>query len=63
MYRVTDAAFLDAKIITDAYGVKTLLAPLAQFDLADGVKGLHPVDINGVKFDLWERFRVETSIC
>ncbi len=52
IYRATDAAFLDAKIITDAYGVKTLLHPIAQFDLVDGIQGLHPVDINGVKFDL-----------
>lgn len=52
IYRSTDAAFLDAKTITDAYGVTTLMLPIAQFDLADGVTGLHPVDINGVKFDL-----------
>jgi hypothetical protein len=52
VYRATDAAFLDAKIITDAYGVKTLLSPIAQFDLADGIDSLHPIDINGVKFHL-----------
>jgi len=52
VYRATDAAFLDAKTITDSYGVETLLRPIAQFDLADGVQGLHPIDINGVKFDL-----------
>jgi hypothetical protein len=52
IYRATDAAFLDAKVITDAYGVKTLLKPIAQFDLNDGINGLHPIDINGVKFDL-----------
>ncbi|RMF57889.1 MAG: hypothetical protein D6743_18355, partial [Calditrichaeota bacterium] len=52
VYRATDAAFLDAKVITDARGVPTLLRPIAQFDLKDGIKGLHPVDINGVKFDL-----------
>ncbi len=52
IYRATDAAFQDAKVITDAYGVKTLLRPIAQFDLNDGIKGLHPIDINGVKFDL-----------
>ena len=52
IYRATDAAFLDAKIVTDAYGVATLLRPIAQFDLSDGLTGLHPVDINGVKFDL-----------
>ncbi|RPI05982.1 MAG: hypothetical protein EHM64_04670 [Ignavibacteriae bacterium] len=52
IYRVTDAAFLDAKTITDAYGVRTLMHPIAEFDLKDGIKGLHPIDINGVKFDL-----------
>ncbi len=52
IYRVTDAAFLDAKTITDAYGVQTLLKPIAWFDLVDGITGLHPIDINGVKFFL-----------
>lgn len=52
IYRATDAAFLDAKTVTDAYGVETLLRPIAHFDLADGITGLHPIDINGVKFDL-----------
>ena len=52
IYRVTDAAFLDAKVITDAYGVQTLLKPIKYFDLADGITGLHPVDINGVKYFL-----------
>jgi hypothetical protein len=52
IYRATDAAFLDAKIITDGQGVKTLLKPIKQFDLDDGIQGYHPVDINGVKFDL-----------
>ncbi len=26
--------------------------PMAQYDLIDGVKGLHPIDVNGAKFDL-----------
>ncbi|MEJ2615055.1 MAG: hypothetical protein P8Z35_08855 [Ignavibacteriaceae bacterium] len=52
IYRATDAAFLDAKVITDGYGVKTLLSPIAQFDLKDGVKGFGQVDINGVKYYL-----------
>jgi hypothetical protein len=52
VYRATDAAFLDAKIITDAYGVKTLLNPIAQYDLIDGIDSLQAVDINGVKFYL-----------
>jgi len=52
IYRATDAAFLDAKVITGARGIPTLLRPIKQFDLKDGIQGLHPVDINGVKFDL-----------
>ncbi|MFQ5706509.1 MAG: hypothetical protein ACE5HO_03620 [bacterium] len=52
IFRATDAAFLDAKVVTDARGIPTLLRPIAQFDLVDGIQGLHPVDINGVKFDL-----------
>lgn len=52
IYRATDAAFLDAKVITDAEGTPTLLRPIAQFDKKDGIVGLHPIDINGVKFNL-----------
>ncbi|HQU70952.1 MAG TPA: hypothetical protein PLG66_01590, partial [Calditrichia bacterium] len=52
IYRATDAAFLDAKTITDGKGVLTLLKPIAQFDLEDGISGFHPVDINGVLYDL-----------
>lgn len=52
IYRATDAALLDAKVITNAQGVLKLLRPIVQFDLNDGISGLHPVDIEGVKFDL-----------
>ncbi len=52
IYRATDAAFLDAKVITDAQGVPTFLRPIAQFDKVDGITGYHPIDINGVKFYL-----------
>ncbi|MFH0882472.1 MAG: hypothetical protein V2A56_05770, partial [bacterium] len=52
VYRATDAAMTDARVITDAYGTPVLLRPIAQFDLKDGITGLHPIDINGVKFDL-----------
>lgn len=52
IYRATDAAFLDALVITNSEGVKILKLPIAQYDLVDGIKGLHPVDIQGVKFDL-----------
>lgn len=52
IYRATDAALLDAKVITDYNGAPTLLRPIAQFDLADGIKGLRGDDILGVYFDL-----------
>lgn len=52
IYRSTDPSFLENMIITDAYGRKTFRKPIAQFDLANGIKGFHPIDVNGVKFDL-----------
>ncbi len=52
IYRATDAAFLDSKVITDGQGVLTLLKPIVQFDLDNEYEGYHPIDINGVKFDL-----------
>ena len=52
IYRSTEPSFLENLVITDAYGKTTFRKPLAQFDLVDTIKGLHPLDINGVKFDL-----------
>ncbi|MEK6650473.1 MAG: hypothetical protein AABY75_05815 [Bacteroidota bacterium] len=52
VYRSTEASFLENLVITDAYGKATFRKPLAQFDLVDSILGLHPLDINGVKFDL-----------
>jgi hypothetical protein len=52
IYRSTEFAFLENKIITDAYGKPTFRKPIAQFDLVDGVKGLHPIDVNGALFNL-----------
>ncbi len=52
IYRATDAAFLDAKLITDGYGVARLYKPIAQFDLKDGIKGFDPVGFKGVQFYL-----------
>ena len=52
IYRSTDPAFLDPKIITDGFGNTLLRRPIAQFDLINGFEGFHPVDINGVKFYL-----------
>ncbi len=52
IYRSTEPSFLENLTITDAYGKVTFRKPIAQFDLVDSIKGLHPIDINGVKFDL-----------
>ena len=53
IYRATDPAFEDARVVTDAYGSPApYLRPIAQFDLADGIKGFHPIAFNGVQFDL-----------
>ncbi len=51
IYRATDPAFEDAKVITDGQGNPApWLKPIAQFDLIDGIKGYNSVDYNGVKF-------------
>ncbi|KAA3613537.1 MAG: hypothetical protein D8M58_16780 [Calditrichaeota bacterium] len=52
IYRSTDAAFLDPKVITDGKGTPLLLKPIAQFDKADGLEGYHPVPISGVQYYL-----------
>ena len=52
IYGSTEPNFLENKIITDAYGKSTFRKPLVQFDLIDGVKGLHPIDVNGAMFNL-----------
>ncbi|MDP2884788.1 MAG: hypothetical protein Q8P51_07200 [Ignavibacteria bacterium] len=52
IYRSTEANFLENKIITDAFGRPTFRLPIAQFDVIDGVKGLHPIGVNGAYFNL-----------
>jgi hypothetical protein len=52
VYRSTESNFLQAQIITDAFGKATYRKPIAQFDLVDGVTGLHAIDVNGAKFYL-----------
>lgn len=53
IYRSTDPAFEDARIITDAYGSPApFLKPIVTFDKINGIKGFHPVAYNGVQFDL-----------
>jgi hypothetical protein len=52
IYRSTEPNFLEDKIITDAYGKPIFRSPIAQFDLIDGVTGLHPINVNGAMFYL-----------
>jgi len=58
IYRSTDWEFSNTYNITDGGGNPTFYNPYvlngesAQWDLVDGVKGWHPVDLNGVKFYL-----------
>ncbi|MDP4195431.1 MAG: hypothetical protein Q8940_10300 [Bacteroidota bacterium] len=52
IYRSTEPNFLEDKTITDANGTATFRKPIAQFDLVDGVKGLHPISVNGAQFYL-----------
>ncbi len=52
VYRSTEPNFIENKIITDAFGKPTYREPIAQFDLVDNQKGLHPIDVNGALFYL-----------
>ncbi|MDH4069557.1 MAG: hypothetical protein OEV30_03975 [Ignavibacteria bacterium] len=53
VYRSTDPAFEDARVITDAFGNPApWLSPLATFDLRNGISGFHPVPFNGVQFHM-----------
>ncbi|MEK7672133.1 MAG: hypothetical protein AAB344_07940, partial [Bacteroidota bacterium] len=53
VFRATDPAFEDARLIKDAYGNPApWLKEIATFDLKDGIKGLHQIGYNGVQYDL-----------
>ncbi|MEO1021449.1 MAG: hypothetical protein AAFW89_02820 [Bacteroidota bacterium] len=52
IYRSTEPNFEENLLITDAFGNTIYQKPLAQFDLKNGIEGLHPVAVNGVQFNL-----------
>jgi hypothetical protein len=52
IYRSTDPSFEDIFNVTDAFGNATYYSDIAIFDKDNGIEGLHPVDVNGVKFDM-----------
>ena len=45
VYKSTDPAFSDIKTICDAFNNPLLYAPVAQFDLTDGLIGPHPITL------------------
>ena len=52
IFRATDPAFEDARVIRDAFGSPApWLKEIATFDLKDGIKGFHPTTYNGVQYD------------
>ncbi|MEA3432266.1 MAG: hypothetical protein U9R01_06305, partial [candidate division WOR-3 bacterium] len=52
IYRSTEPSFLEARLITDAYGNPTFRKPLAQFDLNNGLRGPHLIGVHGAHFNL-----------
>ncbi len=61
VYKSTEPNFLENKVITDAYGKSTFRKPIAQFDLIDGVFGLHPIDVNGALYNLGDETGIKRS--
>lgn len=47
VYRSTDPSFNEIKTVTDAFGAPIYWKPIAQFDKVDGLKGTHPIEIQG----------------
>jgi hypothetical protein len=52
IYRASDPAFEDAKVITNASGTPVFMQPIRQFDLEDGITGYDSVGYQGVHFYL-----------
>ena len=52
LYKSTEPNFRERLLVTDAYGNPVYQRPLAQFDLSNQIRGLHPVPVNGVQFNL-----------
>ena len=52
IYKSTEPNFQENLTITDAFGNDVFQRPLAQFDLANGLRGPHPIGVNGVQFNM-----------
>jgi hypothetical protein len=52
VFRSTEPNFEENLVITDAFGNRIFQKPIAQYDLINGLRGPHPVAVNGVQFNL-----------
>ncbi|GIV60515.1 MAG: hypothetical protein KatS3mg043_1604 [Rhodothermaceae bacterium] len=52
IFRSSEPNFEENLVITDAFGNRIFQKPIAQFDLKNGLRGPHPVTVNGVSFNL-----------
>jgi hypothetical protein len=52
IFRSTEPNFEENLTITDAFGNRIFQKPIAQFDLVNSLRGPHPVNVNGVQFNL-----------
>lgn len=52
IFRSTEPNFEENLTITDSFGNRIFQKPIAQFDLDNGLRGPHPVAVNGVQFNL-----------
>jgi hypothetical protein len=53
IYKSTEPSFAspETKSITDMFGVPTYRKPVAQFDIAEGIKGEDPIGVRGARFN------------
>lgn len=61
VYRATDEAFEDVLSITDGFGNVQFNRPLAIFDRQNGIRGFHPVSVNGVQYNMGNDSGLEYS--
>lgn len=52
IFRSTEPNFEENLTITDSFGNRIFQKPIVQFDLVNGLRGPHPVSVNGVQFNL-----------
>ncbi len=52
VFRSTEPNFEENLQITDSFGNRIYQKPIAQFDLVNGLRGPHPVAVNGVQFNM-----------